>query len=215
MSVPAPAIPAPVLPTPRHALGLPAGSIRALLALSIMALLWLLALTGPHEGKQLPYTFIYLQILMVLILAHYFGAHGTTIRGPGTQKSPLGLPRGSVRLILLAGYAGLAYYLYKSRPDFQMPQKGDFVIMVALLLSGFFVGHYLTALVRMFSGPQLPFGFQDFQAWLALLAVCGLGVLVIIHLFINPSVSPENVIPSIHLDMVLAAIVGFYFGSRS
>jgi hypothetical protein len=207
--------PAPSLPVQRHALGLPAGSIRALLALSILALLWLLALNPPHEVRKLPYTFIYLQILMVLILAHYFGAHGSTIRGPGHGRSPLGLPRGSVRLVLLAGYAGLAYYLYKTRPDFEMPQKGDFVIMVALLLSGFFVGHYLTALVRAFSGPQLPYAFQDFQAWLALLAVIGLGILVIIHLFINPSVSPENVIPSVHLDMVLAAIVGFYFGSRS
>jgi hypothetical protein len=206
---------APAPRAPRHALGLPAGSIRALLALSILALLWLLALNPPHEVKQLPYTFIYLQILMVLILAHYFGAHGSTIRGPGQERSPLGLPRGSVRLLLLAGYAGLAYYLYRYRPDFEMPQKGDFVIMVALLLSGFFVGHYLTALVRAFSGPQLPYGFQDFQAWLALLAVIGLAVLVIIHLFINPNVSPENMIPSVHIDMILAAIVGFYFGSRS
>jgi len=211
MSVPAPTLPPPA----RHALGLPSGSIRALLALSILALLWLLALNPPAKGHQLPFTFIYLQILMVLILAHYFGAHGTTIRGPGAQKSPLGLPRGSVRLLLLAGYAGLAYYLYRTKPDFQMPEKANFVIMVALLLSGFFVGHYLTALVRAFSGPQLPYAFQDFQAWLALLAVFGLGILVIIHLFINPSVSPENVIPSVHVDMVLAAIVGFYFGSRT
>src|SRR5689334_7415369 len=72
----------PGLPPPRHALGLPAGSIRALLALGVLALLWLLALRplqdapgAPYEIK-LPTAFMDLQILMVLILAHFFAAHG-------------------------------------------------------------------------------------------------------------------------------------------
>src|SRR5579871_6212471 len=73
-------VPAPVppqLPPPRHALGLPAGSVRALLALSVLGLLWLLALQ-PMPGQsqavgeiKLPTVFMDLQILMVLILAHY------------------------------------------------------------------------------------------------------------------------------------------------
>ena len=69
-------------PTPRRfALGLPAGSVRALLALAVLGLLWAVALTHPHgetvsdADKHLPTILIALQILMVLILVHFFTAH--------------------------------------------------------------------------------------------------------------------------------------------
>src|SRR5437870_2858126 len=90
----------------RHALGLPAGSIRALLALAVLGCLWLVAYRSVEQGPdtKLPLEFVYLQFLMVLILAHYFSAHGNTIGSTVSRKSPLGLPRGTVRLILLVGY---------------------------------------------------------------------------------------------------------------
>ena len=58
----------------RHALGLPAGSVRALLAFMVLAVLWLLALYGLTPSGQVPLTFIYLQYVMILILAHFFAA---------------------------------------------------------------------------------------------------------------------------------------------
>ena len=129
---------------PRHALGLPAGSVRALLALSVLGLLWLLALQPMFaQGKtlgeiQLPTVFMDLQILMVLILAHFFSAHGHTIRASAEQKSPLGLPRGSVRFLLLAGYLGLAIYLYRTQPKFEYPSTSALILLL-VLVSGFFV----------------------------------------------------------------------------
>lgn len=205
---------------PRHALGLPAGSIRALLALSVLGLLWLLALghRWKPELNKLPLSFIYLQFLMILILAHYFSAHGSTIGHVVSTRSPLGLPRGSVRFLLLVGYGGLAYYLFRHQNEYELPQVEsiqDFIVLVSLLLTGFFVGHYLTWLVRLFSRGALPFWFQDVQAWVALLAIIGLAALLIIHMFIDPTVSPEYKIGTLPLDQLLAALVGFYFGSRS
>ena len=117
----------PALPPPRHALGLPAGSVRALLALAVLGMLWLLALRplpGQAEAAseiKLPTVFMDLQILMVLILAHFFAAHGNSIRAGGAGRSPLGLPRGSVRFLLLAGYLGLAAFLYHTQPKFEYP----------------------------------------------------------------------------------------------
>jgi len=72
-------------PQRRHALGLPAGSIRALLGLGVLGMLWLLALTS--RSHQLPEVFTYLMLLMILILAHYFAAHGKTVGRAVSERS--------------------------------------------------------------------------------------------------------------------------------
>jgi hypothetical protein len=198
---------------------MPAGSVRALLALSVLGLMWLLALR-PVLGKtvgevKLPMEFIYLQMLMVLIVAHYYAAHGGTIRAAPGGRSPLGLPRGSVRFLLLAGYLGLAAYLWRNNTDFEVPARGPFLLLITLLLSGFFLGHLLTAVVRAVSGGILPAAFQDVQAWIGLLAVIALGVIFVIQIFINPSLKPIEQIEPATLEAILAGLVGFYFGARS
>jgi len=212
--------PQPTLPPRRHALGLPAGSIRALLALSVLGLLWLLALQPlPGHGQslgeiQLPTVFMNLQILMILILAHFFASHGQSIRVGGVGASPLHLPRGSVRFVLLAGYLALAVFLYRMQPKFEYPSTSALVLLL-VLVSGFFLGHLLTALVRIFAGGVLPYWFQDVQAWVALLAVVCMGVILIIQMFINTTVPLEQQIDLPYVEAILAALVGFYFGARS
>ena len=88
----------------RHPLGLPAGSVRAILALLVLASLWAMTLFGsPALLAEVPLLYLYLQYLMILIIAHFFAAHGNTIRTTPDEHSPLGLPRGFVRFFLLAG----------------------------------------------------------------------------------------------------------------
>jgi hypothetical protein len=208
------------LPPTRHALGLPPGSIRALLALSVLGLLWLLALRPIAGGGEsaadlkLPTVFMDLQILMVLILSHFFAAHGHTIRPTSAVRSPLGLPRGSVRFLLLAGYLGLAGFLYHTQPKFEYPSTSALILLL-VLVSGFFLGHLLTAAVRTVSRGVLPFWFQDVEAWVALLAIGCMGVILIIQLFINTSVSLDQQLDLPVVEAILAALVGFYFGARS
>jgi hypothetical protein len=199
---------------PRHALGLPAGSVRALLALGVLGVLWALAIGAEHQHK-LPLTFVYLMFLMVLILAHYFAAHGSTM-GKKDSTAALGMPRGSIRFLLLFGYLGLAWFLFKERGelDFDTPPKADLILFLALILTGFFVGHILTILVRWMAGGTLPPWFQDIQAWLSILSLLGLAILVLIHVFINPNVDPAYRI-GVNLDVGLATLVSFYFGARS
>ncbi|MBI1917471.1 MAG: hypothetical protein HYS12_22455 [Planctomycetes bacterium] len=198
-------------PPPRHALGLPAGSIRALLGLGVLGLLWGLALKFPHK---LPLSFIYLLFLMLLILAHYFAAHGKSV-GHVKERSALGLPRGSIRFLLMAGFLGLAYYLYRTDTAFEVPASGPFFFLIALLLSGFFVGYLLTSLIAFLGGGRLPAWFQDVQAWFALLGLLGLVILVMVYVIINPSLAEGSRINVDQLEAFLAAIVGFYFGARS
>lgn len=205
----------------RHALGWPAGSIRALLAFGVLIYLWLLAAVPGPGGQSLltqeraSQAFIYLQVLMVLILAHFFAAHGRTIGATVSRRSPLGLPRGSIRFLLLAGYLGLAYYMYVTRPPFQVPDTGPVLMLLAILVTAFIFGHALTSMVLGIAGGRLPAWFQDIQAWFALLGMILLGIVVIFRMVINVSLPLEQQVNLDGIEMVLAAIVGFYFGARS
>jgi hypothetical protein len=209
------------LPPRRHALGLPAGSIRALLAFGVLALLWALLLNYVRQKGEgadlpkLPVDFIYLQYLMILILAHFFTAHGHTIGPKVSTGSPLGLPRGSIRFLLLLGVLGLAYYLWRLQPEYETPPQGAVPLLLLLLLSGYFLGHFLTRIVQRLAGGTLPYWFQDIQAWFALLALLILGILMLVHLVINPGLTTEYKLDVPVLESALAAIVGFYFGARS
>jgi hypothetical protein len=205
----------------RHALGMPAGSIRAILALGVLGYLWILALVPGKDGKPIltdqraSQAFIYLQVLMVLILASFFVSHGRTIGGHASAGAPLGMPRGSLRLLLLAGYFGLAYYLYTTQPAFQVPETGPVLLMLAVLLTAFILGHLLTGLVLRVTGGLLPAWFQDIQAWFALIGLLLLGIVVIVRLVINITLPLEQQVDPNLVETVLAAIVGFYFGARA
>ncbi len=213
-------------PTPafrRHAWGLPAGSVRALLALAVLGLLWVIALFHPHgqttseADKHLPLILISLQILMVLILVHYFTAHGKTIGRHLTGHPPLGLPTGVIRFVLGAGYIGLCVFLYYNRADFALPAATSFnSLLLALVatLSGYFAGLVIAGCVRMTWGDPPPGPYLDLEAWVAILAMIGLGVIVLIQL-INHSVSEEYQIQLDTTEAVVSGLIGLYFGARS
>jgi hypothetical protein len=276
----------PATPTPpRHAFGWPAGSVRAILALGVLAVLWLVVLyifylsapktyelTGrslarlkaegtpddvlkklaplkdqelktqqdfmkaleelpwskdelnkplrdrivKHASKlEVPRSFLYLQVLMVLILAHFFTAHGGSIRPDRDTRSPLGLPRGSVRLLLVAGYVGMGYFLWthSDRLDLHSIPASEFLLPTGLMLAGFLIGHVLSGLFRRTLG-WLPHRFVDLEAWIGLLAIVAMTILILIHLFINPTLG-DNLIPVAPLEAFLGAVVGLYFGARS
>jgi hypothetical protein len=195
----------------RHAFGMPAGSVRALLGFGVLGLLWFLALRSP---RQLPEVFVSLMFVMILILAHYYTAHGRSTGSGVSRRHALGLPAGSVRFLLLVGFLGLAYFLYHNESQLGIPQGQTFYLMVGLVLAGFFLGYLTTGVMRSPDG-SLPAWFQDMQAWVALLALIGLVVLVMIYTVINPSVSEERQLNVDKFEAVAAGLVSLYFGARS
>jgi len=217
--------PATVLtPAPRrHALGLPAGSVRALLALAVLGLLWAVALTHAHgqtvsdADKQLPTILIALQILMMLILVHFFTAHGHTIGRHISGVAPLGLPGGSIRFVLAGGYIGLSVLLLYNGADFDLPEKGalwSLLLELVVLLVSYFAGMLLSGFVRMVWGEPPPAPYQDLEAWVAILALLGLGIVVLLHL-VNRNLAAENKISLDVAEAVLSGLIGLYFGARS
>lgn len=206
---------------PRHALGMPAGSVRALLAFGILGYLFILILTVGEQGKTIlnqkeaSEAFIFLQLLMILILAHFFSAHGRTIGKAVSNRHPLGMPRGSIRFLLLGGYLGLLYYVYHEQIQFQFPERTDLTLFLGVILVAFIIGHAITGMITRATGGWLPAWFQDVQAWFALIGLVLLGIIVLVRLVINTSLPLEQQVGLAKMEVGMAGMVSFYFGARS
>ncbi len=204
-----------------HALGLPAGSIRALLAILIFATAWALLLLDPT--REVPAS---LRDLLFIVMGHYFASRRRVEPGAVPGPPPLFLPRGSVRLVLIGGSLAVAVVLHR-RGSLAAPEANPGV-MTLLLVGGFLLGVALHSLADWWAarGHRSPRIVEDARALVSILAAAGLAFLVL-----NPAL--EVVVPSyvadnaaaaflksligLHIppDQFLAAIVGFYFGSRS
>jgi hypothetical protein len=199
----------------RHALGLPAGSIRAAHVLGVVGLVCAMLLIPQRYNVHVPPYLIY---LLFLILGHYFGAHGNTIATrEDEQHSPLYLPGGSVRFLIVVALGGtIGWKLYSDPDDLRAHFDASLADLQAqpymplVILGGFFVGVLIRALVGRKNPPQ---AWQDFEAWISLLALVGLLAAAIIHLVIGTSVQEKLSLPV--GEGVLGAVIAFYFGARS
>src|SRR5688572_8985228 len=142
---------APTLPAKRHALGLPAGSVRATHVLGVVALIC--AIIVIPTSKSMPPYLIYLLFLM---LGHYFGSHGVTIAmRDDPSPSPLYLPGGTVRiLIVLALAIAIGWSIFQDPQAFyqkferSLDALKDQPLLPVVILAGFLLG----VLVRVFVG---------------------------------------------------------------
>jgi hypothetical protein len=199
----------------RHALGLPAGSVRAILALMVIGIIWTILLLP--DKQPIPAYLIY---LLFLILGHFFAAHGTSIASASSpEPSPLYLPGGFIRALIVLGFVAVVGFEYYRDSEALMKQFADSVeglkeqpYLPLLLLGGFFVGVFMSFLV---GHKHPPYWFQDVQAWFALLAVIGLFIDLLIKVVINPSLAADQRLTLPHWEGALSAIVALYFGARS
>jgi hypothetical protein len=223
MSMPqntAPALIIPGAPPPRHALGLPAGSVRAILTLLVVGLVCALVLippTDPAHPTPLP---AYLLYLLFIALGHFFAAHGHTIhqRGEGGH-SPLYLPGGVIRLVILVALVATFTWQWVNHHDLLFQQLRESVESIQqqpylplVILAGFFIGVVIRTLVGR---NRVSYAWQDIEAWFALLGVLGLCFEILWQLVVNPTLEPDQRIDLPNWQSFLAAIVAFYFGARS
>lgn len=207
---------APARARRRHALGLPAGSVRALLALSVIGMLGAIVFLDREREPEVKTLYAYLWFMLFLVLVSFFASHGSTIGVPEVhERSPLGLPRGSIRILILLGFGGIVAWLYHTHRLTEEPPSLP-PEMFLLMPGGFFVG-WVVARIKMALSkePQGPFWFQDLEAWVALIAMILLGADLLLQISINPSLPPERRINLTKFEGALAAIVSFYFGVRT
>jgi hypothetical protein len=198
-------------------LGLPPGSIRALLAILIFGTVWALLLVQP--GAEIP---DYLRDLLFIIMGHYFAARHRASADPDPGPPPLFLPRGSVRFLLIAGSIAVAVLLFR-RGQLTSLDKNPGVVTL-LLVGGFLLGVAMNAVVSWWRnrGHRTPRLAEDIRAILSL-AAAGLLIFLVLNRLVElvpPTRIDQLIPPGIHLgrfgpEHILAAVVGFYFGSRS
>ena len=214
-----------------HALGLPGGSVRAILAVAVCGAIWVWLWLRPD--RDVPR---YLQDLMFIIMGHYFASRARSggaaaVGGASSEEvgpPPLFLPRGTIRFLLVAGFltvtALLVYHqrLWKTDPSGGRPRLNPAGVTLMLAI-GFLVGVVLGKLRQWWAnrrrGKPLPRVVEDVRAVVSLAAAAAL-LLIVFGLW-----SPEKGSPTLvevkrffansHIEEVLAAVVGFYFGSRS
>jgi hypothetical protein len=199
----------------RHALGLPAGSVRATHILGIVGLVCGLLLVPPERNVHVPPYLIY---LLFLGLGHYFAAHGADIAPRHTTgPSPLYLPPGTVRVLIVLLLGGTIGWRIYANPEALLrnfeasleEMKGQPYVLLAIL-GAFFLGVIVRRIMGRDNPPQ---AWQDFEAWISILALVGLMAAAIVHLIIGVSLPEQLSLPL--SEGILGAGIAFYFGARS
>jgi hypothetical protein len=199
------------VPTVRPPLGMPAGSVRGLLAIQIVLVFWILLLVPAEREHPVPLNMYFLLSLVMV----FFVSHGKSIarRGEPTA-SPLWLPGGTLRFLILAGTAAVFAYVivkYPERLERLTPlpeQLKNWKYYLSALGLGFVLG-YGTRLMPF----RHAWTFQAFQAWTAIIAMAVLFLDLVFQVFIN--VSLPNPVDAVAWATVVTGVTAFYYGSRS
>lgn len=199
-------------PISRHPLGLPPGSIRALLILMITGLFaTMILLPTPAEGRVEVPMFLYPLLSLMLV---FVTSHGTTIGTEGSSH-PLHLPKGTLRFVIAGGIIAASSWKYANdraellqRLTPTEAQLWQWPQLLAALFGGFLAGR----LLRM--GPWRHTAmYKDMLAWVSLLCMIGLAIESLTVVFIRPNL-PEGVNMKM-LEVFLTTAVALYFGARS
>ena len=197
-----------------HPLGWPPGSVRGMLALLIAVQFWFFFLLpdsqDPTKQIRIPITLYFLMTLVGLFLV----SHGKTI-GMTNHRSPLFLPSGTLRVLIIGGTAAVLGFVYSNHPDrlterlsMSSEQLTNWPMVVGSYVGGFFAGH-LSKIMPFRNNWMI----QAFLAWLAMIAMGLLFLEIIVRTFIDPSLKEKF---DLHLwGAVVTGIVTFYFGARS
>ena len=189
-------------------LGLPIGSVRALLTLIVMAVVI------SRLARGLDVDVLWIQTLLIA-LAHYFTSRRFVSLPPDViarleqdgvverELHPLFLPKNSIRTLIVLAFVGLTVYLYREQRLFHTQ---------AVSLIGIVFAYLLGSLARTVGGwfnrqrVNPPTGtWGDIKAMTVLVVL----VLASIPEFMNLSLGLPPVFHQIALGMML-----FYYGSR-
>ena len=192
----------------RYPLGLPSGSVRALLTLIVVGV------TCVDIVKGLPIEAVWAETLMVA-LAHYFTSRRFIQLPPEMLKRleaddviqkeplPLYLPRGTIRLIILGSFIGVGVYQYRQG---LLDQPSTLAIFITLM--AYFAGTTVRGVLNWwYRGKNVP----QSRWWADTKAITVLVALVVTSLL---QVLGSQSHAPLWLENVTMAMVLFYFGSR-
>lgn len=188
---------------PPQPLGLPAGSVRAVIALILCGSLWYQVLKGEAIAPILVES-------ALLVVGFYFGVRSgagppiAPVTAEGV-KQPLFLPRGSIRAVLLVGFFGVIVYIwYRGRG---IPEA---LVLILQVLAAYLIGYIVSVFVtrRRAAGIQPSHAIAVFRNVNAVIVMILVAYSCGIILFAWPDFLPQ------YTGNALAWIVAYYFGSR-
>lgn len=192
----------------RYPLGLPSGSVRALLTMIVVAVTCSDILNGRKIGP------VWAQTLMIA-LAHYFTSRRFVQLPPEMLRRleadgvipkeplPLYLPRGTIRLLILAAFIGVFAFQFRQGTLFN---PDPFAIFITLL--AYFLGATLRGILNWWyrgKPGESSRWWADTRAITVLVALIATSLLQII--------GQQHLAPY-WLENITMAMVLFYFGSR-
>jgi len=192
----------------RYPLGLPAGSVRALLTLIVVGVIC------TDIIRQQPVELVWAETLMIA-LAHYFTTRRFVSLPPDVlakleadhilpnEPHPLYLPKGSIRFVILVAFIGVAAYEAQQGRLWQ-PQ----ILSILGALIAYFIGTVVRSVREWWTRGrlQVPTRWRgDIKATIALVSLIGAAAL---HL-----AQQEKLLPP-HSEHLAMAFTLYYFGSR-
>ena len=195
----------------RGALGLPSGSIRALLTL--MTVGFITVQTARGEKVSL----LWFESLMI-VLAHYFASRRLVQMSPQlraqliaegvleAEPNPLYLPRHSLRFFIIVSFVTLAVYLFRHDRLFD-PVAMPILIAVGSYFLGIVFHSVFARLKRAKSRSDAATKFDDARA---LFTLAAMAMVIVLQLFGWQSIVPGGD----KLEALPLALMLFYFGSR-
>jgi len=189
-------------------LGLPTGSVRALLTMIVIGVVISSVVRGTKLDELWTET-------LLIALAHYYTSRRFVALPPDVAKrlldeglldkesNPLYLPKHSIRILILAAFGGLGFWLY---------QQGRFwetrALTLLMIVAAYVCGSIVRGISSWFSsktGRRPSSRWGDLKAIVVLLAVTFAAATELMpHLAGLP---PE-------IDRIALALLLFYFGSR-
>lgn len=195
-------------PLNRPPLGLPTGSVRALLTLLIVTVI----VKELARGENID--LLWIETLLIA-LAHYFTSRRFVGLSPDVlrkleneghipkESNPLFLPRHSIRAIIILAFAGLAVYIYRERAEFRLSELA-ILLTVASYLLGVMVRGVTTWWYRG-RKTRTVLWWEDLKAIVVLLVLLATAIPFLLD---RSEIVPQS------MRNVTLAIVLFYFGSR-
>lgn len=195
-------------------LGMPTGSVRALLTLILVAVVITRMMRPTAEGQTQPEDLLWVETLLIA-LSHYFTSRRFVSLPPDVmrqleddgvierERQPLFLPRNSIRIIIIGAFAWLAYQLYSQNRLYDHDAAS-----LLSLLAAFLLGAAVRRVQTWWNKGRPSRGggtWGDLKALVVLIVMLA----VAIPEFLG---SPDVLNPYFH--RVALGMMLFYFGSR-
>ena len=178
-------------------LGLPPGSVRALLMIMLTMTVWYLVVLERIVPE-------YLADTAFLAIVFYFGERSVSEGTSTTRRQPLFMPRGVVRGAVVVGF--FIIYAYQWLSGRQIP---PFLTSIVDILAGYTAGVAVSLAIRASSRNAKPGILSAFGHARALFTLLGVGILCAIAI-----TGRDAMVPPVFLT-ILDLMVAFYFGSRA